>query len=94
VVGRIGGDLGDEVDAVGTAFHRGGCGELGVAGVAECARHRADIADEPCEPAGVDAGDAGDGVHLQQRLEMALGAEAAVAAGEVTDDDATAESGS
>ncbi len=90
-VGRLAGDGGDEVDAVGAGFGGRSSGERGLVGGAERAGHGAEVADVAGQAAGVDAGDAGHAVALQQRVEIAAGTPVRVTPGQLADDDAATE---
>src|SRR5690606_8608176 len=68
-VGRVAGDGGDEVDAVGAGLRLRGRLQRRLVGVAEGPRHRAGLADVPGEAAGVDARDAGHAVGAQVVVE-------------------------
>ncbi len=87
----IGGDLGDEVDAIGAGLGARRVQQIGLADRSERARQRAGVADQPRQAAGVDATDGGHAGAAQHRTEVVLGAVIAVTAGEVAHDHAPAE---
>ena len=93
-VGRGGGDLGHEVDAVRARLGLGRGEQRGLVRRverAEGAGDGADVADAPGELAGVDPGDARDAVGAELGIEVGLAAPARAAAGEVAHDHAAAE---
>ncbi len=86
-----GGDLLDQVDAVGAGLVVGRPLEGQLVGGAEGARHRPGLADVAGEAAGVDAGDPGHAGELQPGVEVDGAAPVRRAAGQVAHDDAPAE---
>ncbi|CAB4834015.1 unannotated protein [freshwater metagenome] len=89
---RLGtGDLGSEINPIGSRLGSR-CGEKhGFGRVAERSRHRSDVAQVAGEAARVDPGDARNAESLEERREILVAAPVAAAPGKLAHDDAAAE---
>ena len=83
-------DGGDQVDAVGAGLGFCSCEELGFGHVAERSRQCPGGTDQPCQTTRVDPCDSRHTLLCEHGTEVALGAEVAVAACEVANNDASA----